>query len=166
MIEIRTLLWAVTLLCCLCARFLSCVRIVVASLSHVCDSISPLSLVFTWDQLCKAWETPNYGDSAQRDIIEIKITVVFKLIFGSLERGWVQPSSIGMPQRGVGKYSTWTNHGIKISVSHVFIPVRFSLSIYFSYIIALSSILTLWRAIKWRSLLRSYSSLELGLSFH
>jgi hypothetical protein len=27
-------------------------------------------------------------------------TVVFKLIIGSLERGWVQPSSIGTPQRG------------------------------------------------------------------
>jgi hypothetical protein len=30
-------------------------------------------------------------------------TVVFKLIIGSLERGWVQPSSIGMPQHGSGK---------------------------------------------------------------
>jgi hypothetical protein len=27
-------------------------------------------------------------------------TVVFKLIIGSLERGRVQPSSIGTPQRG------------------------------------------------------------------
>jgi hypothetical protein len=29
-----------------------------------------------------------------------KKIVVFKLIIGSLERGWVQPSSIGRPQRG------------------------------------------------------------------
>jgi hypothetical protein len=29
-----------------------------------------------------------------------KKTVIFKWIIGSLERGWVQPSSIGTPQRG------------------------------------------------------------------
>jgi hypothetical protein len=38
--------------------------------------------------------------------------MVFKLINGSLERGGVQPSSIGTPQRGVGKCYTWPNHGI------------------------------------------------------
>jgi hypothetical protein len=39
----------------------------------------------------------------------------------------VQPSSVGTPQRGIGKYSTWPNHGIKIVVSLVFILLRFSL---------------------------------------
>jgi hypothetical protein len=127
---------------------LFCVLVIVLCACCCCNSrscvclYSSLTLVFIWDHLCKAWETPNCGDSSQRNIVEIKRTVVFKLIFGSLERGWVQPWSIGMPQRGVGKYSTWPNHMIKNIVSRVFIPVRFSLSIYFTYIIALSLILT------------------------
>jgi hypothetical protein len=114
------------------------------SISRVCVLLFPLTLVFIWDHLCKAWDTPNCGDSSQRDIVEIKRTVVFKLIFGSLERGWVQPSSVGTPQRGLGKYSTWQNHGIKITVSLVFTLLRFSLS-HFTYIIDISSILTMWK---------------------
>jgi hypothetical protein len=162
-IDIRALLWVVTPLCCLCAR--SClVCMLLLQLLLLRAFLFLLTHVFIWDQLCKAWETPNCGESSQRNIVEIKRTVVFKLIFGSLERGWLRSSSVGMPQRGVGMYFTWPNHGIKIVVSHVLIPVRFS--IYFTYIIALSLILTLWRALKWRSLLRSYSSLELGLNFH
>jgi hypothetical protein len=95
----------------------------------VCMLLLQLSLlcVLLFEMICKAWETPKCGDSSQRDIVEIKGTVVFKLIFRSLERGWVQPSSIGTPQHGVGKYSTWPNHGIKTVVSLVFILVRFSL---------------------------------------
>jgi hypothetical protein len=46
-----------------------------------------------------------------------KNTVVFKLIIGSLERSWVQLSSVGTPQRGVGKFCTWPNHGINPRVS-------------------------------------------------
>jgi hypothetical protein len=101
--------------CCWC-NSLSCVHF-----------YSSLTLVFIWDHLCKARETPTCGDSSQRDIAEKRRTVVFKLIFGSLERGWVQPSSVGMPQRGIGKYSTWPNHEIKIIVSLVFILLRFSI---------------------------------------
>jgi hypothetical protein len=109
-------------------RARSClVCVLLLQLSLLCVLLFPLTLVFIWDHLCKAWETPNYGDSSQRDIVEIKRIMVFKLIFGSFERGWVQPSSIRTPQRGVGKYSTWPNHRIKIAVSCAFISVRFSL---------------------------------------
>jgi hypothetical protein len=110
---------------CLCSSLLLCVRELL-QVCPVCVILFPLTLVFIWNHLCKVWETPNCGDSSQRDIVEIKRTVVFKLIFGSRERGWVQPSSVGMPQR-VGKYSTWPNHGIKIVVSLVFILLWFSL---------------------------------------
>jgi hypothetical protein len=109
-----------------CAR--SClVCMLLLQLSLLCVLLFPLTLVLIRDHLCNAWETPKCGDSSQRDIVEIKRTVVFKLIFGSLERGWVQPSSVVTPQRGIGKYSTWSNHGIKFVVSLVFILVRFSL---------------------------------------
>jgi hypothetical protein len=107
--------------------FLVVCVLLLLQLPLLCVFIFPLTLVFIWDHLCKAWETLNYGDSSQRDIIEIKRTVVFKLIFGSFERGWVQPSSVGTPQCGVGKYSTWPNHRIKIVVSLVFNLLRFSL---------------------------------------
>jgi hypothetical protein len=49
-------------------------------------------------------------------------TVVFKLIIGSLERGCVQPSSIGTPQRGVGKcYLAEPRDKIIVSLVPVFI---------------------------------------------
>jgi hypothetical protein len=67
-------------------------------------------------------EIPHEGDK-----FETKRTMVFKWIIGSLERGLVQSSSVGMPQRGLGKCSTCLNHEIKIVVSTVFILVRLSL---------------------------------------
>jgi hypothetical protein len=152
------------LLSCACSC-LMCVLLL--QLSLLCVLLFPLTLVLIRDLLCKAWETPKCGDSSQCNIIEIKRTMVFKLIIGSLERRWVQPSSIGTPQHGVGKCSTWPNHGIKIDVSLVFYSCEIlSISIHFTCIIALSLILILCRAIKWRSLLHLYFSLELGLSFH
>jgi hypothetical protein len=42
--------------------------------------------------------------------------VVFKLIIGSLERGWVQPSSIGTPQRGGRQVLYLPNHEINSRV--------------------------------------------------
>jgi hypothetical protein len=88
---------------------------------------SLLTPMLIQDLMCKVWETPKYGDSSQGDKLEIKRTVVFKWIIGSLERGWVQPSSLGMPQHGLGKCSTWPKHRIKVTVSPVFILVWFSL---------------------------------------
>ena len=42
-----------------------------------------------------------------RDIVRYKEEMWYSsLIFGSLEMGWVQPSSIGTPQRGLGKHVT------------------------------------------------------------
>jgi hypothetical protein len=67
-------------------------------------------------------EIPHKGDK-----LEIKKIVVFKLIIRSLERGLVQPSSVGTPQHGLGKCFTWPNHEIKIVVSTVFILVQLSL---------------------------------------
>jgi hypothetical protein len=68
-----------------CAR--SClVRVGAATLALVCCYFL-LTPVLIRDLLCKVSETPKCGDSSQRDIVEIKRTVVFKLIFGSLERG-------------------------------------------------------------------------------
>jgi hypothetical protein len=46
-------------------------------------------------------------------------TVVFKLIIGSLERGWVQPSSIGTPQRGSRQVLLGRTTGQKSRVSCV-----------------------------------------------
>ena len=63
--------------------------------------LPPLLLFLIVIILCKVWETPTCGDSSWTGKeIRKKNTVVFKLIIGSLERGWVQPSSIGTPQRG------------------------------------------------------------------
>jgi hypothetical protein len=53
--------------------------------------------------------------SYKGDKLEIKRTVVFKWIIRSLERGSVQPSSVGKQQCGLGKCSTWPNHEIKIA---------------------------------------------------
>jgi hypothetical protein len=126
-----------TFLSCNSIVLLSCARsclvcVLVLQLSLLCVLLLSLTLVFIWDHLCKAWETPKCGDSSQRDILKIKRIMVFKLIFGSLERGWAQPSSVGTPQRGVGKCSTWANHGIKIIVSLVFILMLFSLLLFTS----------------------------------
>jgi hypothetical protein len=106
------------------ARLLTCVRVVAATLALACIPIPTLLLCFHCDQSCKGErlqlvEIPHKGDK-----LEIKRTVVFKWIIGSLERGWVQPSSVGTPQRGLGKCFTWLNHEIKIVVSTVFILVR------------------------------------------
>jgi hypothetical protein len=71
-----------------------------AYLGLVCVALPNLTLFFLCDLNCK-------GERLQ--IVEIltngkktirKKAVVFKLIIRLLERGWVQPSSIGTPQRG------------------------------------------------------------------
>jgi hypothetical protein len=129
MIEIRALFWVVTPLCCfhvlvlvLCACW--CCN------SHFCvRCYSLLTLVLMRDLLCKVWETPKCGDSSQSDIVEIKRYVVFKLIFGSLEMGWVQPSSVGTPHVEVGKYFNWPNHRIKL-LRHLSLVLCDSLYLY------------------------------------
>jgi hypothetical protein len=63
--------------CCFVCSLLYCVRVVAATLAFVFIKIN-----------CVRHERlQNCGDSSQWDIVEIKRTVVFKLIFGSLERG-------------------------------------------------------------------------------
>jgi hypothetical protein len=48
------------------------VCVLLLQLKFFCVFLLPLTIVFIWDHLCKAWETPNCGDSSQQDIIEIK----------------------------------------------------------------------------------------------
>jgi hypothetical protein len=66
-----------------------------------CVSIPSLTLVvfivvkFVRVRGSNLWRFLTKGTSDIR-----KKTMVFKWIIGSLERGWVQPSSIGTPQRG------------------------------------------------------------------
>jgi hypothetical protein len=85
---------------CLCARFLTCVRVAAVTLALACVSIPSLTLVvFIVINIVRVrgsnlWRFLTKGTSAIR-----KKIVVFKWIIGSLERGSVQPSSIGMPQR-------------------------------------------------------------------
>jgi hypothetical protein len=148
-----------------CAR--SClVRVGAATLALVCCYFL-LTPVLIRDLLCKVSETPKCGDSSQRDIVEIKRTVVFKLIFGSLERGWVQPLNVGTTQSGSSQVFYLAEQRNKNRcVTCSYSCAIFSISIHFTCIITLSLILILWRTIKWRSLLRVYPSLELGLSSH
>jgi hypothetical protein len=74
---------------CVCCVFVSC----------VCCSPN-LTLCFLCDLYCKGErlqvvEIPHKQENTLKEK-----TMVFKLIIGSLERGSVQPSSIGTPQRG------------------------------------------------------------------
>ena len=83
-----------------CAHVLACVRVfaanwvlrVLLSLPYSCASLVINTVRARGSNL---WRFLANGKKTIR-----KNTVVFKLIIGSLERGWVQPSSIGMPQRG------------------------------------------------------------------
>jgi hypothetical protein len=92
--------WVANSMCCvlsssrdlcawLCCRFESC----------VCWSPQPYSVLFC-DLYCKGESLQTVEIPRTREKTLKEKTVVFKLIIGSLERGWVQPSSIGMPQRG------------------------------------------------------------------
>jgi hypothetical protein len=86
-------------------------------------------------------EIPHKGTSTKEEI------VVFKWIIGLLERGSVQPSSIGMPQHGSRQVfylaELWDkNHYVTCCYSSAILPSSTHL------IIALSLTLTLRRAIK------------------
>jgi hypothetical protein len=89
---------------CLCARFLTCVPVAAVTLALVCVCIPSLTIVvFMLINIVRVrgsnlWRFLTKGTSAMR-----KKIMVFKWIIGSLERGWVQPSSIGTPQRGSRK---------------------------------------------------------------
>jgi hypothetical protein len=80
-------------------------------------------LLFMIRLLCQMVEIPYEGIH-----IDIRKNVALKLIIGSLERGWVQPLSIGTPQRGVGKNLRLRQTTRKIIVSCVFIFCDFSSS--------------------------------------
>jgi hypothetical protein len=102
-LQSRCYIWAPFELWTHCATFraqvLACVR-VCADLSLVCVALPSLLLCFfviftVRARGSKLWRFLANGRKTIR-----KKVVVLKLIIGSLERGWVQPSSIGTPQRG------------------------------------------------------------------
>jgi hypothetical protein len=74
---------------CVCCGFVSC----------VCCSPN-LTLRFLCDLYCKGERLQVVEIPRKRENTLKEKTVVFKLIIGALERGSVQPSSIGTPQRG------------------------------------------------------------------
>jgi hypothetical protein len=91
------------------------------------------------------WRFLTKGKSTIREKI-----VVFKWIIGSLERGWVKPSSIGTSQRGSRQVFYLAEPWDKNRCVTFFYSCAI-LSASTHLIITLSLILTLWRAIKWRS---------------
>jgi hypothetical protein len=100
---------------CLKLKSWSCVCVFAVDLSVLFPS---LTLVLHIDSYCKGERLQVVEIPRKREKSKVKKnTVVFKLIFGSLERSWVQLSSVGTPQRGVGKFCTWPNHGINPRVS-------------------------------------------------
>jgi hypothetical protein len=86
-------------LCCALSSSLGLCACVCYGLNIVCVAFPPLLLCFLWSKLCKGERLQLAEIPCKREKISKEKTVVFKLIIGSLERGWVQPSSIRTPQR-------------------------------------------------------------------
>jgi hypothetical protein len=86
---------------CVCVLTFSLVCVVVLQIWVLCVLLSPtllcaffvISIVRARDS--KLWRFIANGKNTMKEK-----TVVFKLVIGSLERVWVQPSSIRTPQRG------------------------------------------------------------------
>jgi hypothetical protein len=86
---------------CLCARFLTSVHAATVTLALVCVSIPSLTLVvFIVINIVRVRGSNLWRFFTRKTSTIRKKTVVFKWIIRSLERGSVQPSSIGTPQRG------------------------------------------------------------------
>jgi hypothetical protein len=66
----------------------------------VCVASQPYSCAFIVIFVVRARDSNLWRFLANRKKRQGRKAVVFKLIIGSLERGCVQPSSIGTPQRG------------------------------------------------------------------
>jgi hypothetical protein len=87
-------------LCCALSLSLGLCACVFYGLNLVCVAFPPLLLCFLWSKLCKGERLQLVEIPRKWEKISKEKTVVFKLIIGSLERGWVQPSSVRTPQRG------------------------------------------------------------------
>jgi hypothetical protein len=72
---------------CLCAHLLTCVRGCAVDLSLVCVALPNLTLCFLCDLNCKGERLQIVEIPRKWEKILKEKTVVFKLIFGSLERG-------------------------------------------------------------------------------
>jgi hypothetical protein len=72
---------------CLCAHVLTCVRGCAVILSLVCVALPNLTLCFLCDLNCKGERLQIVEIPRKREKIQKEKTVVFKLIFGSLEMG-------------------------------------------------------------------------------
>jgi hypothetical protein len=83
---------------CLCGHVLTCVRVLAAILA--CVPFPPLLLCFCVINFVRVRGSNLWRFLTNGKTTISKKTVVFKLTIGSLERGWVQPSSIGTPKRG------------------------------------------------------------------
>jgi hypothetical protein len=124
------------LVCVCCCKFVSC----------VCLDF-PLTLVFIRDQLCKAWETPNCGDSSLQGFDIRKKIVVLKfdllITWEGLSATLIHWDTTTWIRQA---YYAWPNHGIKIIVSLVSLLYCDSISSSTSphFHIALSLILILW----------------------
>jgi hypothetical protein len=79
---------------------MTCVCGCVADLSLVSVALPNLTLCFLCDLYCKGERLQTVEIPCTREKTLKEKIVVFKLIIGSLERGRVQPSSIGTPQCG------------------------------------------------------------------
>jgi hypothetical protein len=93
---------------------LACVRVYCCG--FVCVASHPYSCAFTVIFIVRARDSNLWRFLANRKIDKQRKAVVFKLIIGSLKRGWVQPSSIGTPQRGGRQVLYLPNHGINSRV--------------------------------------------------
>jgi hypothetical protein len=89
-----------------------CVRIA----ADLCVLLPILTLVLSPWSLLRARDSNLWRFLANGKSDKQRKSVVFKLIIGSLERGWVQPLSIGTPQRGGRQVLYLPNHGINSRV--------------------------------------------------
>jgi hypothetical protein len=106
--------------------------------SCLCVFLSLLLLLWSCNshQSYTAARDSNLWRSLRGDIIDIRKTMTLKLIIGSLNRGLVEPLSIGAPQRGVSKHLRLDRMTVKIVMSHVLILLRFLLPLFFTCNIA------------------------------
>jgi hypothetical protein len=82
------------------AQVLACVRVCAADLCLVCVALPTLLCAFFVISIVRVRDSKLWRFLANGKHTLKEKTMVFKLIIRSLERGWVQPSSIGTPQHG------------------------------------------------------------------
>jgi hypothetical protein len=138
-----------------CALLLTCVHVLLW-FCLFCVFLIPLTLVFDWDQLCKARETTNCGDSSQRKKLDIKNrgTQVWSLdhLRGVECNPWPKEVTTTCSRH-------WPNHGMKSScLVHFFIVI-----VFFHRVLTYSLVLLFLSLIH---ILKEHSSEEFSTSIH